>query len=231
MQSPAEARRPRLALAAGLPAVEGAGTAPHPRRKPCRSPARPAQGDPGPRSRGAVQCCAMAPYRIRTFGDPVLKQRAKEVTEIDGRIARLAEDMYTTMKEAHGLGLAAPQVGVARRLFVYEIGDSGPRTLVNPVIDETDGEWEHEEGCLSVPELYFDIKRPMRVHIRGFDLDGAEVSIEAEELEATLYQHEFDHLEGHLLLDLLDQRPAQDGYARVAAQVRSQRRPGGASRR
>ena len=90
----------------------------------------------------------MAPYRIRTFGDPVLKQRAKEVTEIDGRIARLAEDMYVTMKEANGLGLAAPQVGVARRLFVYEIGDSGPRTFVNPVIEETDGEWEHEEGCL-----------------------------------------------------------------------------------
>lgn len=146
----------------------------------------------------------MAPYRIRTFGDPVLKRRAEEVTEIDGRIARLAEDMYTTMKEAHGLGLAAPQIGVARRLFVYEIGDSGHRTLVNPVIDERDGEWEHEEGCLSVPELYFNIKRPMRVHIRGYDLDSREVSIEAEELEATLYQHELDHLEGRLLLELLD---------------------------
>jgi peptide deformylase len=146
----------------------------------------------------------MAPYRIRTFGDPVLKRRAEEVAEIDGRIARLAEDMYVTMKEANGLGLAAPQVGVARRLFVYEIDDSGPRTFVNPVIEEADGEWEHEEGCLSVPELYFRIQRPMHVRIRGYDLDGREVSIEAEELEATLYQHEVDHLEGHLLLDLLD---------------------------
>ena len=150
----------------------------------------------------------MAPYRIRVFGDPVLKRRAEEVSEIDGRIARLAEDMHVTMKEAHGLGLAAPQVGVARRLFVYEIGESGPRTLINPVISETDGEWEHEEGCLSVPELYFRVTRPKHVHIRGYDLDGREVSVEADELEATLYQHELDHLEGRLLLELLndDQR-------------------------
>ena len=146
----------------------------------------------------------MAPYRIRIFGDPVLKRRAEEVTEIDGRIARLAEDMHITMKEAHGLGLAAPQVGVSRRLFVYEIGNSGPRTLVNPVITERDGEWEHEEGCLSVPELFFWVTRPQRVHVSGYDLDGREVSIEAEELEATLYQHEVDHLDGHLILELLD---------------------------
>jgi peptide deformylase len=146
----------------------------------------------------------MAPYRIRTFGDPVLKRRADEVTEIDGRIARLAEDMYVTMKEAHGLGLAAPQVGVSRRLFVYEIGNSGPRTLVNPLITERDGEWEHQEGCLSVPELYFLVSRPAHVHVTGYDLDGREVSLEADELEATLYQHEVDHLDGQLLLGLLD---------------------------
>jgi peptide deformylase len=146
----------------------------------------------------------MAPYRIRTFGDPVLKRRAAEVSEIDGRIARLAEDMHVTMKEAHGLGLAAPQVGVSRRLFVYEIGDSGPQTLVNPVISEREGEWEHEEGCLSVPQLFFWVQRPIRVHVTGYDLDGREVSIEAEELEATLYQHEVDHLDGKLLLELLD---------------------------
>jgi peptide deformylase len=146
----------------------------------------------------------MAPYRIRTFGDPVLKRRAEEVAEIDGRIARLAEDMYLTMKEAHGLGLAAPQVGVSRRLFVYEIGNSGPRTLVNPVITETEGEWEHEEGCLSVPELFFSVRRPSHVRVTGYDLDGREVSIEAEELEAKLYQHEVDHLDGRLLLELLD---------------------------
>jgi len=146
----------------------------------------------------------MAPYRIRTFGDPVLRRRADEVGEIDGRIARLAEDMYITMKEAHGLGLAAPQVGVSRRLFVYEIGNSGFRTLINPVITERDGGWEHQEGCLSVPELYFLVNRPVHVHVEGYDLDGRQVSIEAEELEATLYQHEVDHLDGRLMLELLD---------------------------
>ncbi len=146
----------------------------------------------------------MASYRIRTFGDPVLKRRAEEVTEINGRVARLAEDMYATMKEARGLGLAAPQVGVGRRLFVYELDDGGPRTIVNPVIDEAQGEWEFEEGCLSVPGLYFRITRPKQVHIKGYDLDGREVSIEADELEARLFQHELDHLDGRLLLELLD---------------------------
>jgi peptide deformylase len=153
---------------------------------------------------------AMAPYRIRTFGDSVLRRRAAEVAEIDGRIAQLAEDMHITMKEAHGLGLAAPQVGVSRRLFVYEIGNSGPRTLVNPVISEREGDWEHEEGCLSVPQLFFWVQRPMRVHVTGYDLDGREVSIEAEELEATLYQHEVDHLDGKLLLHLLDDDQRKD---------------------
>jgi peptide deformylase len=167
----------------------------------------------------------MAPYRIRTFGDPVLRRRADEVVEIDGRIARLAEDMYITMKEAHGLGLAAPQVGVSRRLFVYEIGSSGPRTLINPVITERDGEWEHQEGCLSVPELYFLVQRPGRVRVEGYDLDGREVSIEAEELEAKLYQHEVDHLDGRLLLELLNDDQRKDAMREL------RRRPGPGDRK
>lgn len=146
----------------------------------------------------------MAAYRIRTFGDPVLKRRAEEVSEIDGRVAQLADQMLVTMHEAHGLGLAAPQVGVGRRLFVYEIGDSGPRVLINPTIVESDGEWEYEEGCLSVPGLYFPITRAKRVHVKGWDIEGREVSIEAEDMEAKLYQHELDHLDGRLLLELLD---------------------------
>jgi peptide deformylase len=147
----------------------------------------------------------MAGYRLRTFGDPVLKRRAEEVTEINGRIAHLAQEMLVTMHEARGLGLAAPQVGVSRRLFVYEIGDSGPRTLINPVIVESEGEWQHEEGCLSVPEMYFPITRAKRVLVKGWDLDGREVSFEGEDLEAKLYQHEVDHLDGRLLLERLDE--------------------------
>jgi peptide deformylase len=145
-------------------------------------------------------------YEIRVFGDPVLKMRAAEVTDIDGTLARLADDMVETMRAAPGLGLAAPQVGVQKRLFVYELPDreEGPKTLINPVITEFSGEWEYEEGCLSVPGLYFDIVRPKQIHITGYDLDGNEVSIEADELEARMFQHELDHLDGRLLLELLD---------------------------
>ncbi|HVM53527.1 MAG TPA: peptide deformylase [Acidimicrobiales bacterium] len=147
----------------------------------------------------------MAPYVIRIVGDPVLRQTAAPVADIDGRIAKLVEDMIPTMYEAAGLGLAAPQVGVQKRLFVYDLQDEqGPRVLVNPVISEHRGEWVYEEGCLSVPGLHWEIVRPKEVHLTGYDLDGNEVSIEADELLARLFQHELDHLDGRLLLDLLD---------------------------
>jgi peptide deformylase len=145
----------------------------------------------------------MAPYSIRMVGDPVLRQRAAEVTTIDGRLAKLADDMIVTMYEAPGVGLAAPQVGVEKRLFVYDVGD-GPKTLVNPAIVESDGEWTYEEGCLSVPGLSWEIVRPKVVHLTGVDLDGNEVSIEADEILARCFQHELDHLDGVLLLERLD---------------------------
>ena len=88
----------------------------------------------------------MAPYQIRLIGDPVLKQRAREVTEIDDALVRLTDDMLVTMYDAPGVGLAAPQVGVQKRLFVYDWGE-GPGVLINPVIRESDGEWWFEEGC------------------------------------------------------------------------------------
>ncbi|HEX6237478.1 MAG TPA: peptide deformylase [Acidimicrobiales bacterium] len=145
----------------------------------------------------------MAPYSIRVVGDPVLRQRSSEVTSIDGRLAKLAEDMLETMYEAPGMGLAAPQVGVEKRLFVCDVGD-GPRTVINPRIVESDGEWTYEEGCLSVPGLSWQIVRPRRVHLVGVDLDGNELSIEADEIEARCFQHELDHLDGVLLLERLD---------------------------
>jgi peptide deformylase len=147
----------------------------------------------------------MAGYTIRLFGDPVLKQRAAEVTNVDGSLARLVEDMVETMYEAPGVGLAAPQVGVQKRLFVYDLNDGhGARTIINPTISEARGEWEFEEGCLSVPGLFFPIVRPKEVHLTGYDLDGHEVSIEADEFEARVFQHELDHLDGKLLLEHLD---------------------------
>ncbi len=145
----------------------------------------------------------MAPYNIRVVGDPVLRQRAAEVTRIDGRLAKLADDMIVTMYEAPGVGLAAPQVGVEKRLFVYDVGE-GPQTIINPSIVESDGEWAFEEGCLSVPGLSWEIIRPKLVHLVGIDLDGNEVSIEADEVMARCFQHELDHLDGVLLLERLD---------------------------
>jgi peptide deformylase len=152
----------------------------------------------------------VAPYEIRVFGDPVLTQRASEVTGIDGKLVKLAEDMLQTMHEANGLGLAAPQVGVQKRIFVYQLGEGDPKTIVNPTIVESRGEWEHEEGCLSIPGLFFPIVRPKEVHLKGYDLDGNEVSIEADELEARCFQHELDHLDGRLLLSLLDKEQRRE---------------------
>ncbi|MCP3911884.1 MAG: peptide deformylase [Actinomycetia bacterium] len=148
----------------------------------------------------------MANYTVRVYGDPVLTQVAREVTDIDHKLVKLAEDMLVTLYEEPGLGLAAPQVGVQKRMFVYDLGgdDDLPQCVINPVLQETDGEWEYAEGCLSVPGLSWDIIRPKRVHITGLDLDGKEVSVEADELLARLFQHELDHLDGVLLLDHLD---------------------------
>jgi peptide deformylase len=147
----------------------------------------------------------MPPYSIRIFGDPVLKQRASEVTNVDGALVRLSEDMVRTMYEAPGLGLAAPQIGVQKRLFVYDLQDGeGAKTIINPVISEARGEWVYDEGCLSVPGLSWEIVRPKEVHFTGHDLDGNEVSIEADELLGRLLQHELDHLDGVLLLDRME---------------------------
>ena len=145
----------------------------------------------------------MSTTEIRVIGDPVLRTRATEVTEVTGVLVRLTEDMLTTMYDAPGIGLAAPQVGVQKRIFVYDWGE-GPGVVVNPRIEGSDGEWVYEEGCLSIPGLTWEILRPKEVHLVGVDLDGNEVSIEADELPARLFQHELDHLDGVLLLDHLD---------------------------
>ncbi len=141
-------------------------------------------------------------YDIRQYGDPVLKQRTREVEEIDGRLVKLVDEMFETMYAAPGAGLAANQVGVQRRLFVYDIGD-GPKVVINPQIVESSGEWTYEEGCLSVPGLSWPIVRPNQVHLIGVDLEGNEISVEAEELEGRVFQHELDHLDGILLLEHL----------------------------
>lgn len=145
----------------------------------------------------------MATYQIRIFGDPVLRQRSSEIDNIDGALVRLAEDMIETMYDAPGVGLAAPQVGVERRMFVYDVGD-GPAVVINPQILESSGEWMYQEGCLSIPGLSWELVRPKEVHLRGIDLDGNELDIEADELLARCFQHEMDHLDGILIVERLE---------------------------
>lgn len=158
----------------------------------------------------------MAPYEIRVIGDPVLKQSAAAVTEIDGNVARLVDDMVATMYAAPGVGLAAPQIGVQKRLFVWDVDDgSGPHAIVNPEVVESDGEWTYQEGCLSVPGLSWEITRPNRVHVVGRDLDGNEVSYEASEFEGRMFQHELDHLNGVLLVERLDEDQAKQAKRQV----------------
>jgi len=136
----------------------------------------------------------------------VLRQRSSDVTEIDGRLAALCQDMFVTMYQAEGAGLAAPQIGVQKRFMVYDLGaGDGPQVLINPVITESDGECEFYEGCLSVPGLRFDILRPSRVNLTGVGLYETEVEFEADEWFARLLQHELDHLNGVLLIDHLDE--------------------------
>ncbi len=151
----------------------------------------------------------MSQLPIRTFGDPVLKSSTPEVLEIDEALLRLAGDMIETMHEAPGVGLAATQVGVQKRMFVYDVGD-GARAVVNPRISAADGEWTYEEGCLSVPGMAWPITRAKEVHLEGRDLHGNEVSIEADDLLARVFQHEVDHLDGVLLLERLDEEQRRD---------------------
>jgi peptide deformylase len=145
----------------------------------------------------------MPALTIRQYGDPVLKERTREVEEIDGSVASLVESMIETMYEARGVGLAANQVGVQRRLFVFDTGE-GAQVVINPRIIESDGEWTYDEGCLSIPGLSWEIVRPNEVHLVGLDLDGNELSFEADELDGRAFQHEMDHLDGILLIERLD---------------------------
>lgn len=147
-------------------------------------------------------------YVIRTFGDPVLKSKAAPITDVDGKLVRLVNDMFTTLNESGlGIALAAPQIGVQKQIFVWEL-DGEQDVIFNPEIVESDGEWTYDEGCLSIPGLYVEMLRPKTVLMRGVDINGEIIEREADELEARMYQHELDHLHGVLMFDRMqpDQR-------------------------
>ena len=144
-------------------------------------------------------------YPLRYFGDPVLKQRARDVADIDADLVGLVNGMYDTMDLADGIGLAAPQVGVRKRLFTFDLHEGdGPAVVVNPEIVEREGEVLSEEGCLSVPGYHFEVLRSEHVTMRGLDLDGNELVMAGDDLLARMIQHEIDHLDGVLLLDRVE---------------------------
>jgi peptide deformylase len=144
---------------------------------------------------------------IVIYGDPVLREVAQPVAEIDQAIKNLVSDMMDTVKEAQGLGLAAPQVGVSQRIFIVDLSavdiTEKLHVFINPEILATDGEVELEEGCLSFPGIYQKIVRPARVTVRATDIDGHRFEMTAEGLAARAILHEFDHLEGKLFIDYI----------------------------
>ena len=161
-------------------------------------------------------------YKIRTYGDPVLKSKAAKVTDVDGKVIRLVDDMFDTLVDSgNGLALAAPQIGVQKQVVVWDFGDE-PLAIINPEIVESDGEWVYDEGCLSIPGLYVEMLRPKMVLVRGIDLNGEIIEIEADELEARMFQHEIDHLNGVLMFDRLDgdqRKSALAEYRRIEEQA------------
>ena len=139
----------------------------------------------------------MALREIRKQGDPILSKECKPVKEMNDRTLELINDMLDTMYEAEGVGLAAPQVGVLKRIVVIDVGE-GPIILVNPKVVETSGEQTGQEGCLSVPGKSGEVTRPNYAKVEAFDIDMNPIVVEGEELLARALLHEIDHLDGHL---------------------------------
>jgi peptide deformylase len=160
----------------------------------------------------ALQRREAALQHIRKFGDPVLKSRASEIRSFGPELEREAERMVAIMHDAIGVGLAATQLGVMHRLLVFQAGpDATPTAIANPEIDWLSSEVVvAEEGCLSLPRVSVDVERPLFARVRGVDVTGEPIQIEASGLEARVLQHEIDHLDGVLMLDRTarDQRKA-----------------------
>ena len=145
----------------------------------------------------------MAVREIRVMGDEVLNKKCKEVTTMTPRTQILIEDMIDTMYEANGVGLAAPQVGILKRIVVIDVGE-GPIVLINPEILETSGEQTGSEGCLSVPGKAGMVTRPNYVKVKALDENMEEVVYEGEELLARAFCHELEHLDGHLYVEKVE---------------------------
>lgn len=155
----------------------------------------------------------MSSFPIKLVGEEVLRAKAREVDVFDASLSRLLDDMLETMYAAPGIGLAAPQVGISRRLIVLDVGD-GPIRMANPKIVEKQGEQVGLEGCLSIPGLYGDVRRFDKIVVKGQDAQGRPFKVQAEGLLSRCFQHEIDHLDGRLFTDLAlnlhEQKPKED---------------------
>ncbi len=146
----------------------------------------------------------MAIRNIRVMGDPILEKTCKEVKEMTPRLKELIDDMFDTMYEANGVGLAAPQVGVLKRIVVVDVTGEDPIVLINPKILESSGEQTGGEGCLSVPGKSGTVTRPNYVKVLAYDRDMKPVELEGTELLARAFCHEIDHLDGHLYVEKVE---------------------------
>ena len=152
----------------------------------------------------------MAIRIIRTLGEDVLRAKAKEVAEVTPRVKELISDMFETMYEANGVGLAAPQVGIRKRIVVIDVTGEDPVVLINPVILEADGEQTGYEGCLSVPGKTGIVTRANHVVVEAYNENMEKFTIEAEELMARALQHEIDHLDGKMYVDMVKEGELYD---------------------
>ncbi len=148
----------------------------------------------------------MSVLKLRIYPDPVLKQKARKITIIDGSVRKLAQDMLDTMYKSDGVGLAAPQVGVSKRIMVIDVSSeeepAKPIVFINPEILEKDGEMIGQEGCLSFPDVFFEVKRASKVVVRFQNLKGQTLKLTAEgNLLSRAIQHEIDHLDGKLFIE------------------------------
>lgn len=145
----------------------------------------------------------MSILNVRTIGDPVLRSKAKKVEKVTEKTNQLIDNMFETMYEEDGVGLAAPQVGMLKRIAVIDIGEDNPIVLINPEIIEESGKAIMEEGCLSIPERTGEVIRSKNIKVRSLYREGKQIEFEAEGFEARAIQHEMDHLDGVLFIDKL----------------------------
>jgi len=174
----------------------------------------------------------MAILDILHFPDPRLREQAKPLDQVDDQTRRFVDDMFETMYDAPGIGLAATQVGADKRLLVIDISDekNQPLCFINPEILEKDGEEQMEEGCLSVPGIFEKVTRADRIRVRALDRDGRPFEMEADGLLAVCIQHEIDHLDGKLFVDYLSSLKRQRIRKRLEKEAR-QHKPAPAPRR